>query len=286
MQELMDLVQVVDGVVFFHGIPQFLWEGMLNFGAGLIVAGATTFYFKKKDESTRVAGVILEKRVNAQQNIVDFLESENYKYELPGARSQRIYHRLTQLGFALPYGRSLQYSIVFGSLDRFNRYFEELQRLISQNRLWIDKKVRRHLMLLQGYYAQVNALQLVVPRIPLPEGAQPLSQEEQRTATEEVLLQMGVLLDGEINALQRELDTLVVDSIYKLDLRRPKKSLMRNNMANIEMASIALELEEDTILGREKERIFDLVRHTVYELRGLSPLAAAQPEEEAPAGER
>ena len=281
-----DWMEVIDGVVFFGGIPQFLWEGILDFAAaalaGLIIAVATTFYFKKKDESTRVAGVILEKRVNAQQAIVDFLERENYKYELPRERSQKLYERLSELGFRLPYGPSLQYSIVFGSLERFNDYFEKLQALLAQNRLWIDKKVRRHLMLLQGYYAQINSLQLVVPSIPLPEGESPLSPEEQRTAAGEVLLQLGILLDEEINGLQRELDALVVDSIYKLDLKRPKKSLMRNNMMNREMASIALELQNETVLGLEKHRIFCMVERTVYEFRGLPPTELACPERSEP----
>jgi len=53
------------------GYPIFLWEGAVTLAstllAGLLIAFVTTFYLKKKDERTRVAGVILEKRVNAQQ---------------------------------------------------------------------------------------------------------------------------------------------------------------------------------------------------------------------------
>jgi hypothetical protein len=50
-----------------------LWEGLLNFSsiiiAGLIIAFVTTFYLKKKDEKTRVAGVILD----AQHEILKFI---------------------------------------------------------------------------------------------------------------------------------------------------------------------------------------------------------------------
>ena len=56
-------------IELYLGYPVFLWEGLINFSsvivAGLIIAFITTFYLKKKDESTRVAGVILEKRVNS-----------------------------------------------------------------------------------------------------------------------------------------------------------------------------------------------------------------------------
>lgn len=50
----------------YLGYPIFIWEGLLNFVsvvvAGLVIAFITTFYLKKKDEKTRVAGVILEKK--------------------------------------------------------------------------------------------------------------------------------------------------------------------------------------------------------------------------------
>ena len=54
-----------ESVSTYLGLPQFMWEGIFNIvvtlGAGLIIAFVTTFYLKKKDEVTRVAGLILEK---------------------------------------------------------------------------------------------------------------------------------------------------------------------------------------------------------------------------------
>ncbi|MFY4783125.1 hypothetical protein ACOTWN_07935 [Aliarcobacter butzleri] len=65
----------------YLGYPVFLWEGLINFSSiivvGLIIAFITTFYLKKKDESTRVAGVILKKRVNAQHEILKFIEDSS-----------------------------------------------------------------------------------------------------------------------------------------------------------------------------------------------------------------
>jgi len=54
---------VEETVNSFLGLPQFMWEGIFNIiitlGAGLIIAFVTTFYLKKKDEITRVAGVLI-----------------------------------------------------------------------------------------------------------------------------------------------------------------------------------------------------------------------------------
>lgn len=71
--------QLQETINSFLGLPQFMWEGIFNIiialGAGLIIAFVTTFYLKKKDEITRVAGIILEKRVNSEQtkDILRFL---------------------------------------------------------------------------------------------------------------------------------------------------------------------------------------------------------------------
>jgi len=76
---------------YYLGYPVFLWQGLITsiaiLIAGLAVAFVTTFYLKRKDESTRVAGVILEKRVNAQHEILAFMENSSQKLEMrqPGA---------------------------------------------------------------------------------------------------------------------------------------------------------------------------------------------------------
>ena len=50
----------------YLGYPIFIWEGLLNFVsivvAGLVIAFITTFYLKKKDEKTRVAGGYFRKK--------------------------------------------------------------------------------------------------------------------------------------------------------------------------------------------------------------------------------
>lgn len=62
--------------------PELVWQSLLSLLstliAGITIAFVTTFYLKKKDEVTRVAGVILEKRINSEQVILDFLEKASY----------------------------------------------------------------------------------------------------------------------------------------------------------------------------------------------------------------
>jgi branched-subunit amino acid ABC-type transport system permease component len=73
-------------VEMYLGYPVFILQGVVSL-IGTVVAGVligffTTFYLKRKDETTRVAGVILGKRVEAQHQILNFLESSSQKLEM------------------------------------------------------------------------------------------------------------------------------------------------------------------------------------------------------------
>jgi len=68
-------------------------------------------------------------------------------------------------------------------------------------------------------------------------------------------LQVAITLDHEISGLLAELETLIVDSIYKLDLKRPRKSMTRNGMLNVDMVKILRELGSNTLLGVNRRKI-------------------------------
>ena len=60
-----------------NSIPEFMWNNIFSvistLGCGLIVAFFTSTFLKKKEERTRIAGVIVEKRINSEQEILHFL---------------------------------------------------------------------------------------------------------------------------------------------------------------------------------------------------------------------
>ncbi len=165
----------------YLGLPQFMWEGIFNIivalGAGLIIAFITTFYLKKKDEITRVSGVILEKRVNSEQSILDYLERLSYHLELHNGKEKEWYALLTRFNLTLPHGPHLQYSDVFSSVHKYQEFFKGFEEIISRNKLWMGEKVRFHLALMQAYFSWINALLVGITRVPMPEG-KGLSKEE------------------------------------------------------------------------------------------------------------
>lgn len=249
-------------IKYLDALPHFIAEGIVSListaAAGLVIAFVATFYLKKRDERTRVAGVVLEKRVNCGQEILFYLERLSYHRQLYSEKEQEWYEILKEHDLPLPHGRLLQYSDVFSSYDQFQDFFKGLEETITRNKLWMDTKVRFHLSLMQGYFAQINAYLVLMTRIPLPEGKQ-LSDEEFKELASVLLLQMGITLDHEINGLLAHLETLIVDSVYKLHLKRPRKSLTRNGMFNIDMLRIAKTLDRKTIWGANKEKYLALM---------------------------
>lgn len=90
------------------------------------------------------------------------------------------------------------------------------------------------MLLMQAYFAAINSSLIVFNRIPLPAGIV-LSSEEMEQLSEKLLLILGVALDEEFNELLMEFEVLMVNSIYKLDLSRPKNSFLSKYKENKEL---------------------------------------------------
>ena len=225
-----------------NSIPEFMWNNIFSvistLGCGLIVAFFTSTFLKKKEERTRIAGVIVEKRINSEQEILHFLESELFKQEINMDNSSKddylFDELLKQFELPVPYDGHMQYARVFTNPKLFEDFFHKFEEQIMNHKLWLDTKVKEHLVFMQIYFSFFNTIPLMIKRIPLPRG-QELTDEEFEHVHKVLLLMLGHCCDNEINALMSELDDKIVDSVYKLELSRPKKSMMRDNMYNVDM---------------------------------------------------
>lgn len=256
----------------FLSLPEFVWQGIFSLVStlitGLIIAFVTTFYLKKKDETTRVAGVILEKRMNSEQVILDFLENASFTVEMPAKSGKAFYELMLAHELELPHGPHLQYSRVFSNSLSFQEFFRAFEQHVSRNKLWLGQEVRLHLELMQAYLSWINASALVLNRIPLPEGVY-LTEDEVKKFSDDIVLMHGVSLDSEFKGLIAHLEVLMVNSIYHLKLDRVKRSLMRNGFKNRDTLKIIRTLEDETILGAQREKFMALIVATVYAAKGL-----------------
>lgn len=258
-------------------IPEFMWDNIFTvintLICGLIVAFFTSTFLKKKEERTRIAGVIVEKRINSEQDVLHFLEHELFKEEINIENSSKYDMVFSDLldayGLPNPHKGHIQYARVFVSFDKFDLFFHAFEDKIMTHKLWLDTKVRTHLVFMQLYFGIFNTIPLMVKRIPLPQGKE-LTDEEFKTVCNKVLHLLGISCDGEINEFMSELDELIVDSVYKLELKRPRKSMMRGNMYNVDMDKCLKRVMRKTIVGVGQKNIFRLVMDTVYQTKGIN----------------
>lgn len=267
MQKLIDFINLV---------PEFMWDNVFSaintLICGLIVAFFTSTFLKKKEERTRIAGVIVEKRINSEQEVLHFLERELFKEEINIDNSSKydcdFDELLKNYDFPVPYHGQMQYARIFTSREKFDKFYHELEDQIVVHKLWLDTKVREHLVLLQLYFDFFNIIPLMIKRIPLPKGKE-LTDEEFNKVDQCLLLLLGHCCDDEINELMSELDEKVVDSVYKLELTRPKKSLMRDNLLNVDMNRCMKRIQTQTIPGKYTVEIYKFIMDIVYQIKHI-----------------
>lgn len=238
--------------------PVFLWQALLNLASllitGLLVAFVTTFYLKRKDESIRVAGVILEKRVNAQHEILQYLEDASQKLEMRQPVAASMKDIMQNHGLSLPYDPHIQYADIFTSVKKYREFFHGFESLFAKHKLWLDLKVRYQMLKMQSYFAAINASLLAFNRLPLPANIE-LSAEEMEELCDQLLFILGASLDAEFNELLMDLEVLMVNSIYKLDLSRPKKSFFAQRRENKEMRKVEKFLLKESLMGQYLPKI-------------------------------
>lgn len=243
---------VTDFLEMLSQTPQFVWEAVANFAsilaAGLIIAFVTSYIFRKKDERTRVAGVILEKRIEAQQEILQFMESNTQKFEMRQPQAAMLREIILSHDMTLPYDPHIQYADIFSSVEKFRIFFHGMEKMLEKHKLWLDLKVRHHILRMQAYFGTINAMLVSFNRVPLPDGVE-LSEDDFTKLGDQLLFMLGAVLDEEFNYLVIDLEVLMVGSIYKLDLSRPKHGLFAKRHASKEVKRVQKFLYQESLLG-------------------------------------
>lgn len=148
----------------------------------------------------------------------------------------------------LPYEPHIQYADIFSSVEKFRVFFHGMEKMLEKHKLWLDLKVRHHTLRIQAYFATINAMLVSFNRIPLPDGIE-LNEEDFTELGDQLLLMLGAVLDEEFNDLVMDLEVLMVGSIYKLDLSRPKHGLFAKRQASKEVKRVEKFLYQESLLG-------------------------------------
>ena len=77
---------------------------------------------------------------------------------------------LKKYNLPTPYDGHMQYARIFTSPKFFNSFFHDFEDQIMNHKLWLDTKVKEHLVFMQLYFNIFNTIPLMIKRIPLPKG--------------------------------------------------------------------------------------------------------------------
>lgn len=170
------------------------------------------FLKRRKNAQGLRGGDIVEKRINSEQDVLHFLEKELFKEEIKIKNSSKYDTEISDLlktyGLPEPHNGHIQYARIFLSQDNFRAFFYQFEDKIMTHKLWLDTKVKTHLIFMQLYFGVFNIIPLMVKRIPLPKG-QELTEEEFKTVSNKVLFLLGISCGGEINEFMSELNELI-----------------------------------------------------------------------------
>ena len=139
-----------------NSIPKFMWDNIFTvintLVCGLIVAFFASTFLKKKEERTRIAGVIVEKRINSEQTILHFLEQNLIKEEININNNNKFDYMVDEIldkyGLPIPYDGVMQYAKIFSNPNLFEIFFHDFENQIMNHKLWLDTKVKEHLVVM------------------------------------------------------------------------------------------------------------------------------------------
>lgn len=211
----------------YQNIPEFIWNRIFDVLqvvlAGGLVAWFASHYLKKKDEITRVKGILLEKRLTAYESVIKLLGSL-YKHTYV---DEKDYNRTKQALNKLMLGqddKSLEYPNIFKNKATFDNYLIEIDKTIMTTRIYLDQKVLGYLRLVQSYFENINTILCGVRKLKLKKEYR-FSEKKLEEKEIKILRLFGVAIDTDILFFYGRTEEVIMKRIRNLNLEEGNRKL-------------------------------------------------------------
>lgn len=211
----------------YQNIPEFIWNRIFDVLqvvlAGGMVAWFASHYLKKKDEITRVKGILLEKRLTAYESVIKLLGSL-YKHTYV---NEKDYNRTKQALNKLMLGqgdKSLEYPNIFRNKATFDNYLIEIDKTIRTTRIYLDQKVLGYLRLVQSYFENINTILCGVRKLKLKKEYR-FSEKKLEEKEIRILRLFGVAIDTDILFFYGRTEEVIMKRIRNLNLEEDNRKL-------------------------------------------------------------
>lgn len=234
-------------------VPDYIWEGVLQcvitlFSAG-VMAWLTSLVFKRKDELTRVEGVLLEKKLDIYKNLysksMDMIDLRQFAE----GEVSLILHEFDEVGLDRP--QFLHVPTFMTDSERMHQTILDFDRLATENKMYYDDYSAVPVIVFQNYLAFLTRFHVMYVQALQDEGIKITDVVKQ--VENQMFLALGLLLCYEIGNQVEKLQNALQDSVNNLTLRHRKLPRYDAVMYLDPSGPIMKEMTSTILIQKQKE---------------------------------
>ena len=239
-------------------VPDYIWEGVMQcvitvLSAG-VVAWLTSLVFHRKDELTRVEGVLLEKKLDIYKHLysksMDMLDLRQFAEK----DVELALHELDEVGLERP--MFLHVPTFMTDTEKMHQTILEFDRLATENKMYYDDYSAVPVIVLQNYLAVLTRFHVMFVQTLQDEGIK--ITDGVKRVEDQMFLALGLLLCYEIGDRVEKFQNALQNSVNNLTLRHRQLPRYNAKMFLDPEGPIMKELNSTLIL-QEREKIHKLV---------------------------
>lgn len=202
----------------FLNTPEFIWNRIFDvlqvILAGGLVAWFVSHYLNKKDEVTRVKGVLLEKRLSTYELMMDLISSLYRKKEIEVSENDQIL--LNEL-FKIEILSYEEIFIIFEDKVKFLQKVKLLEKQLRINSIYLDPEVEKLFNLLIDYLNNIENIINWAEQLEF-KNEHKLSMKELNKKQNRFINLLAIIIKKDIIFFYVKIEETITNKLYNLKL--------------------------------------------------------------------
>ena len=210
-------------ICFFNSVPDYVGEGVLKVVltiiSALIVGWITARYFMRRDELTRIEGMLLEKKIPIYEHLSQQLTGMNELWALDPAYGQVAVDMLKRHGVET--SGPMHIHKMLSDPEAFRTTFLEFEKYTIEHKLYFDEQTTLPILVFTNYLAAINRMGVHFEQELSRLGVK--TDNEVKKVEKHLYATIGLLLRDDMADQIEKVDTAVMMSIQHLDFDHRKQ---------------------------------------------------------------
>jgi hypothetical protein len=247
--------------------PDYIWQGLfrvLLIGVStIVVAFVTSWIFKRKDEVTRVEGVLLEKKLEIYRLLSDKLFDFEELHQFNDAEVAHAKRQIEECGLEMPQFYHVP-SFMNAGADKIYEKLMEFDRLATENKMYYDDYTAWPIFVLQNYNGLLIRFHAMFRDGITGEGFE--MTDKVKKVEDDMFRAIGLVFCEEWGERVEKVLASLQDSVNNLSLKHRKKPKYDYHTMQDPNGPMMRELQESKLM-KERDKITQLI--TSYVALGL-----------------